>query len=305
MRAYIISLNSATDARNKSLSDLLVRNGFAPHFVTAIRGSTLDASIYFSSVQSYFWSKQRLMTPSELGCALSHVKAHEAFLRTGDSAGLFLEDDVILDDAGCANIKRLAQTRVPENGLVHLGGLEGISPALKYLRGQLVQEDPKLFKIEAYDLGLLTRMAGYMIAPPTASKLRDAISQAPFVIDDFRYMKRNIGISDFYFSNIVEHPEHLSHSSIEPERALMWASPAYANNIWGLRAAVERSLRFRLDTLTCDLKRLTNMRRTVRIFVQENVHADQTPTESQNPSNRRTRKSRLEGETNDRSATHG
>jgi len=266
LNAYIISLNPETEARNAALAFLLQRNGIAPRFITGVRGSALDAGTYFSSLQSYFWLRQRLMTPSELGVALSHAKAHATFLATGDPVALFLEDDVLLDDAGCAAIKRLAQTRYCEDGIIHLGGLDGLKPLYTAMRGWRVHEKPDLFKVCDHDVRLLTRLVGYLISPATAKKITEAVARNPFVIDDFRYWRQELGLTEFHFAKIVGHPVCLANSALEPERALLWSSPAYANNIWGVRAALERSFKLRVEKLFDKCKNLISRRGTIAVF---------------------------------------
>lgn len=48
----------------------------------------------------------KILTPGEVGCALSHVKALEYFLETDDSYCLILEDDIKGGDKELNELKK-------------------------------------------------------------------------------------------------------------------------------------------------------------------------------------------------------
>jgi len=47
------------------------------------------------------------MTPGEVGCALSHMKAYENLIHSGEEYALILEDDVIGNDKDIEKIQEL------------------------------------------------------------------------------------------------------------------------------------------------------------------------------------------------------
>lgn len=86
---YVISLNYPS-----SLLKFLSDNRLEPILFKAINGSTLSQSIinkYFSTFYSYFGPK------SSIGCALSHFKVWENFLKTDSKYAIIFEDDIISD----------------------------------------------------------------------------------------------------------------------------------------------------------------------------------------------------------------
>jgi len=268
MHAYVISLHGEEDARNRALLALLERNGITSQLIEAIDGKKIEAATYFTQTQNYLWSKQRLVTPSELGCALSHKKAYEEFLRSGESAALFFEDDVILTDRACDEIHCLARLGYQEEGYVHLGGLEGAPPAHIGIRGRLVNERPRTFKIFPYDLRLLRRTVGYLISRDIAEKCVSALNGFMQIMDDFECLTQNAGIENFYFADIVSHPPTFAVSALQDERLTLWASPAFRGNPWGVRAALARSFNVRKRRLVDAATRLFDRRLSVPVFAE-------------------------------------
>jgi len=219
MNAYIISLYAKESDKNRLLFSILEKNGFKAHLINAINGPLLDAKTYFFLTQKYFKSTKKLLTPSELGCSLSHKIALEEILRAGVSSALVLEDDVILDDAACTELKKIINQNFTADGFVHLGGQEGLESNFRNLGGIQVNDHPKVFEVNPDDLCWLHRTVGYLISSKNAEKILNLLNDHPVLIDDFSYIRIKTGISKFYFSKIVGHPSDLFSSTIEEERA--------------------------------------------------------------------------------------
>lgn len=108
---FVINLAEAVERRQR-VSGHLAALGLDATFVEAVRGSTLSATERASvaddprSVGRY----GRALTPGELGCAMSHVRAYEQLLGSGHQFGLILEDDAVLL-ADVADLLVSAETR--------------------------------------------------------------------------------------------------------------------------------------------------------------------------------------------------
>ncbi len=218
IHAYIISLKNSDDPRIVELSSLLRANGFDARFVNAVYGPGMDARSYFMSIQKYFQLTKRLLTPSELGCTLSHKKAYEEFLLTGDSSALILEDDAILDTAFFVGLKKIRDKNFDTKEFIHLGGQDGLEHIFKNVRGKLIHTDPKVFEVNSDDLGSLTRTVGYLISSESALKILNLLNDHPILIDDFSYIKKFAHIHNFYYTKLISHPVDLKLSTIESER---------------------------------------------------------------------------------------
>ncbi|ACR02366.1 glycosyltransferase family 25 protein [Thauera aminoaromatica] len=94
---FIINLPEAVERRQR-VSGHLAALGLDATVIEAVRGSTLSVAERASvaddprSVGRY----GRVLTPGELGCAMSHVRAYEQLLCSGHQFGLILEDDAVL-----------------------------------------------------------------------------------------------------------------------------------------------------------------------------------------------------------------
>jgi glycosyl transferase family 25 len=220
MRAYVISVKGDEDENNKRLCSLLKSHGYIVSLVEGVYGPALDAQTYFFAIQDYFGASNRLLSPSELGCTLSHKKAYDDFITTDDECALFIEDDAIIDDAALTSIAKLAHTELHRHGWVHLGGQEGLEQSFMKVGGSIVNRDPMVFKVYREDLEWLYRTVGYVISREIAGKLSAALITHAFAIDDFVYMNKVAGINNYYFSKIIRHPANLEASAIQAERAI-------------------------------------------------------------------------------------
>ncbi len=94
---FVINLPEAVERRQRVLAHL-VALGLDANVVEAVRGSRLSederalVADDARSVERY----GRVLTPGELGCAMSHVRAYEEFLGSRHDFALILEDDAVL-----------------------------------------------------------------------------------------------------------------------------------------------------------------------------------------------------------------
>jgi glycosyl transferase family 25 len=218
MHVYIISLHSPDHSRNARLAVLLRTSGFDVFFIEAVRGSELKAADYFALTQPYLKASKRLLSPSELGCTLSHGKVFKALLASGQRAAVVLEDDAILDEAGSAKLAALIDAGLHCDGFVHLGGQQGLDHLFKHVRGRLIHRAPPVFEVAPDDLGFLNRTVGYVISDRVAKDISDALDVWPFAIDDFPRISKIARIDKLLFSDVVKHPIALRDSTIEAER---------------------------------------------------------------------------------------
>jgi hypothetical protein len=158
MQVFVISLKGSQSESNRKLASMLENERFTVSVIDAVYGPELNAKDYFSAIQHYLSFRNRLITPSELGCALSRKKAYEALLRTGESHGLILEDDVILDADACANIRQIMEKMGQFDGYLHLGGMDGLLRSFERVGGTICCEIPPVF-------GFTTAISAIFIAP--------------------------------------------------------------------------------------------------------------------------------------------
>lgn len=106
MIIYLISLEQDIQRRSE-LAQRFPENYPKMHWIKAINSNGFSAKDYFSYATQYFHSHKKMITPSEVGCTLSHIKALEIFLKTDEEYALILEDDIIGEDESIKIIKSI------------------------------------------------------------------------------------------------------------------------------------------------------------------------------------------------------
>ena len=213
MRIYLISLEQ-DQQRRIELAERFPQNYPKMLWIKAINGKKLPAKDYFYCAQQYFNIHKKLITPSEVGCTLSHIKALETFLESDDEYCLILEDDVIGCDKDITYIMSLV-TNNKINDFVLCGGQDGLN-FLKYIMAK--KNIDNLYFLPIFSMKFLFRTCSYIVNKKTAryiikkQKKKLEIADAWYEI----FKKSNISLS---YLNLLNHPEDLSNSHIENERS--------------------------------------------------------------------------------------
>jgi glycosyl transferase family 25 len=249
MKAFVISLRPVEDPRNQRLRSLLERNGIDVEVVPAVNGKAMPAGEYFAATRGYLRATGRLLTPSEIGCGLSHIEACRRIVAEELPYALVLEDDAILDDTSCAMIKDLASERLHERGFVHLGGQEGVEKDLEEAHGRRLPHRYEIWEVHQDDWRCLYRSVGYLVSGRVAKGLYDLSKECVFLSDDFTFMLGRSGAERIFLCNCVAHPLLLDGSAIEGERQVARASSRRGATglIARLRHEIERSITYRID----------------------------------------------------------
>ena len=206
---YVISLAKDTQKRQN------LKNKFKDYdefeIIDAIDGKNLNAKQYFDLIIPYFNRTKKIISPSEVGCALSHIKACEKFLQMGGAEHcLILEDDCLGNDECIKKAFEIAQN-LPQNSFFHLGGFEQSKP-------------PKIWgKIYNHTLNLsplciknLTGAVSYIIDKKSALNILNAQKSILSLSDDYENVLKSV--ENVYFKNLFG--VDLANSNIQDERSL-------------------------------------------------------------------------------------
>ena len=213
MKIYLISLGQDT-LRRTELAQRFPKTYPIMQWVKAVNGKDLSAKEYFSYARQYFNTHQKIITPSEVGCTLSHINALEFFLETDEEYCLILEDDVIGNDENISYIESLIEQLNP-NGLILCGGQEGLN-FWKYILGKNILEN--FYKIPVFSIKFLFRTCSYVVDKKTAKYILKRQQQNFEVADAWYTIFKDSNIP-FLYLDLFKHPEDLSNSHIENERA--------------------------------------------------------------------------------------
>ncbi len=213
MPIYLVSLEQ-DEQRRKELNTRF--QNFYSKFIhiNAVDGRKISAKAYYDKTINYFIKTNKTMSPSELGCTLSHIKALEEFMQTDSDYALILEDDVIGTDEDIKKIFRTSST-LDENTLFICGGQDGLS-AKKYLVGKKYLTE-ELYQLSKFSHKHVLRTCCYVVTKKTAGLILNHHHKSLTLADkwDDFFDRQNIKI---VFQDILKHPIDLSNSHIENER---------------------------------------------------------------------------------------
>ena len=93
---FCINLRSATE-RRAAVEEQARRLGIEVQFVEAVVGKELPAEVSAYDKRDRARTHTYDLSPNEIACTLSHIKAMEAFLASGAEYAVIMEDDIIFE----------------------------------------------------------------------------------------------------------------------------------------------------------------------------------------------------------------
>lgn len=157
---------------------------------------------------------KKSMTASEISCSLGHLNILDDFLTSSKDYIFILEDDILGEDSDFNRINKVLSSL---NGdfILFVGGLNGLN-CRKYLYGEIIDADKKIFKIPAIYHCYIARTCCYIVTKKIASKISRKQHEFLDLADNWG---RLLDAKDrVYFCDILKHPIDLSDSNIEKDR---------------------------------------------------------------------------------------
>lgn len=183
--------------------------------INAIEGKKLSCEEYFNLIKCFYSKTFLLMTPGEVGCALSHMKAYEHIIYSDEEYALILEDDVIGEDEDIEKVQNLLSELMKyygDNFVWIVGGMEGLSKKYLYVKKTTV---PDVYVVHRLSRRHISRTVCYVITKTAAKQILESQRKCLAVADCWDLiLPRNIVI---LYSNILKHPIE-QESSIHLER---------------------------------------------------------------------------------------
>lgn len=183
-------------------------------FIEAINGKNLSAIDYYKYTQKTIGrAAKKNISPSEVGCFLSHKKAIENFLNSDKEYLLIFEDDVKRKK----ELFFIEKIDISQDRIFILGGQNGLRRP-KIFQPFLKNERP--IKIPSIFNGFIYRTCCYAMNKNVAKKLSLAYSNFVFLADDWASIIKKSKIEGISYIEIFDHPLDLQSSSIEAERKM-------------------------------------------------------------------------------------
>ena len=203
MSIYLISLQKDV-YRRESLKKIFGSHYEKMKLIDAVYGSDLSQEFVINATRGYFNKYHKQMSPGELGCTLSHIKALENFLASDSSIGLILEDDVIGSDSDIEKIEGL-KISVDDNIIVNCGSQQ-YSGKAKYLLGKNVPEYDELMLIPKPLYSNLLGAFSYVVTKKSAQTILNSHKKFIHVADHWGDILLDTD-TKVYYINLFQHPD--------------------------------------------------------------------------------------------------
>jgi len=211
----MVSLERDQD-RRRMISQRFPATSEAIDVVYAVDGRIFDAGNYFSYVTGLYSTEGVLLSPGEVGCALSHIEAYRRFLASTASAALFLEDDVCGTDDDIVRITGLVE-KLKGDFFLCCGGQNGLR-SQRWLRGKLRSYGGSMhYEVERNCYRQVWRTCCYVMSRRVAEEVLKKQLTILRKADDWGALLKGTK-SEVLFWDVLSHPVEQGTSGIEIER---------------------------------------------------------------------------------------
>lgn len=144
------------------------------------------------------------LSPSELGCTLSHLEILARFMESDDEYALILEDDVIFKND--INFENMDLTILSSNFIFLLGGIN--LTLCKNLRGNnFLLNEINVLKVNKNFRRFLYYTMGYIVDRKAAEKILSYHKGSCKKADDWAGLAEEYPEIQFYITDMLEHPD--------------------------------------------------------------------------------------------------
>ena len=218
---YVVSIDKLNGQRLSSFFDQIVFKNISKDIidVVGIKGGNLTAKEYFNLAVH---GRDKPLTPSEVGCTLSHLEIYEKFLLSDKKMAFIFEDDAIFPkELSFFNLfEQIKKTQLKENFLLSLGGVQmkvcrnvrGEIQNSAFISNRLIKINPNFFHRVCYTFSYVIDRKMAVTLLEYHSKLRRA--------DDWSFLYDFNPTVNIYMTDLIDHPidQNIKNSYIEMER---------------------------------------------------------------------------------------
>ncbi|TCM68136.1 glycosyl transferase family 25 [Acinetobacter calcoaceticus] len=206
MQIYIISIEDEDSPRwEKFIQQPFFQHPNITYQKIGIKGAEVPTKQYFDLAVK---GRSKPLSPGELGCTLSHLKALELFLNTNDKYALIFEDDAIIpQDLSLVDLSTaIEQQTLPNNLLFSLGGIQ--MKESRKVRGEFKDDflNKKVLKVIPDFYHRVCYAFAYIVDRSMAETLINYHKQIRKA-DDWGYLYDFDCSSHLYMTYLVDHPQ--------------------------------------------------------------------------------------------------
>lgn len=214
-KKYLISIESKGQPRFEQFFAQACFNE-AEFLIFGVKGADLTSRVYYDlAVRRQY----QPLSPSELGCTLSHIAALNDFISSDAEYAYIFEDDIKAkkDIDFESDLKFL-----PEGFVLSLGGVN--LTICKQVRGEILEQkfsDQSILQVNKYFYDYVKYTMGYVL-DKKAAKAMVSYHSIPKIADDWRGFLESYPDITYYMTDILDHPDvgqlSMENSLISEER---------------------------------------------------------------------------------------
>lgn len=213
MKIYYISLEKDYNRRDDLLK-YFPKNFSDMCWIKGVDGSKLSAQDYFNYTNKYLSIHNRIITPGELGCALSHLEALEDFIKTNEEYAIILEDDIVGSDDGIEEICSIVNS-LSIDGVLICGG-QTSNRNNKYQLGRKTKIDVVL-ELSKFSYQYIFGTCCYSLNRVTAKYILESHQEYIKIADNWNLLMNNYH-GGIYYTDLFYHPDDRSNSNLQKDR---------------------------------------------------------------------------------------
>jgi len=218
VRYYVLSVGQSEHCITKKLRESVVSCGKTEtqmEVVIGVDGMSMPASEYYDHLVKSLTRHGKILSPAELGCALSHVAIMRRFIASSAEIAVVFEEDAMFD-AYSFEILRSSLQFIGPNDILVAGCQQGLEP-LGPIFGCKIEKS-ECYIVHKHYWTAVKRTCAYAVGKCAADHIVHVQTEGLWGADDFRVLCPSNG--RLLFCRAFSHPQNLTASLLERERTM-------------------------------------------------------------------------------------
>src|SRR5262245_59818324 len=211
---YILTLRSSDQNSVQSKVKILSTGLGEVEVFYGIDGRALSAAEYYKIIVRAYANHGQILTPSEVGCALSHLRMLEGFLNSNEQIAIIFEDDVLIREQSIEMLQ-MALEFVRQSDILVACSQQGADYPVRGLR---LAGRTECYEVQKNDRSVVKRTCAYVVGRDAAKHILCVQNEGLWPADEFRVLCPDSG--RLLLCNAFSHSPTNKSSNIENERTL-------------------------------------------------------------------------------------
>src|SRR5262249_32827480 len=182
-KRYILTLRSSDQNSVQSKVKILSAGLGEVEVFYGVDGQALSAAEYYKIMMRAYAKHKQIITPSEVGCALSHLQMLGEFLNSSEQIAIIFEDDVLIR-AQSVGILHMALEFVGQSDIL----VACSQPIDHQIRGLRLAEHTECFEVHKNYRGVVKQTCAYVVGRKAAEHILRIQNKGLWLADEFRVL---------------------------------------------------------------------------------------------------------------------